>query len=725
MSTTEETDMAPESAPEENSGSSLFGFNLAMTVRYKLISAIGAIAALAVIASSIGIYSFSHIRSGFHELATKDLSAVADASGLAIQSNRVATAAVELSKASEEFDRSSAYGDLVNVVGLLEKEVGGYIKQHDGKDGASDLVSTVADLKQSLGKLDESTKARLRARTRKTDNLAELFGEHEEISRAFAPIIEASHAKTVAASKQSGEFGSPSSSGDVAGGLTKLKAALESDSTIHQLVALLVRGALTEDPDQITPVQEKINALAAKFAKGVEAVGDPNVAAKVFVVAAFADPESGLLPARRDELDAASKSAEIIQEMFFLTDQLSSSIDSMVATQRKTAQASAKKVNATMTFGQLIMAGVGLASLVLVSLIAYFVVHRGLTLRLERLIKYMKLVASGDVETEFPRSTSQDEIGDMARAVDVFRDNARERMRLAEDHEQEQERRSKHQQNVDALISGFRVQVGELLTSVTSNMSEMRSTAEILTGLADEAQGKAGEATSATESANTNVQAVASAAEELTASITEIGRQVEQATEVTDEASINVAETTEKVAGLACAAEKIGDIVSIIQGIAEQTNLLALNATIEAARAGDAGKGFAVVASEVKTLATQTGSATEEISSQIAEIQASTGDAVGAIGSISATMEKVSEYTQAIASAITEQGAATGEISHNVQEAAASAGATSENVQGLSATISETTQSAAQVEHASASVAEQADKLRQTVDRFLKEVAAA
>ena len=725
MSRMGEAAAAPEKTQEPNKRSGLFAFNLAMTIRYKLFSAIGAIAVLAVIASGVGVYSFSHIRDSFKELATNDLSAMADASGLAIQSNRVSTAAVELSKASEEFDRSSAYGDLVSVVGLLEKEVGRYVKQRSGKDGAADLVSTVASLKQSLGQLDESTKARLRARMRKTDNLAELFTEHEEISRAFVPIIEQSYSKTVAASKDTGEFGGPSSSGAVTGDLAKLKAALEADSTIHRLVAMLVRGALTDDLEQIAPIQEKINALAAKFTKDVEAVGDPNVAAKVYVVAAFADPESGLLPARRDELDAASKSAEIIQEMFFLSDQLSGSIDSMVSSRRKGAEASAENVNATMTYGQLIMAGVGLASLVLVSLIAYFVIHRGLTLRLERLIRYMKTVASGDVETEFPPSVSQDEIGDMARAVDIFRDNARDRMRLEGEQEREQASRAERQKKVETLISGFRTQVGELLTTVSSNMDEMRSTAHVLTGLADEAQGKAGEATSATDNANKNVQAVASAAEELSASISEIGRQVEQASEVTDEANTSVAQTTKKVSGLANAADKIGDIVTIIQGIAEQTNLLALNATIEAARAGDAGKGFAVVASEVKTLANQTGKATEEISSQIAEIQTSTEDAVVAIDTISATMEKVSEYTQAIASAITEQGAATGEISHNVQEAAASSGATSENVQELSATVLETTQSAAQVENASESVAAQAGKLQQTVDTFLKEVAAA
>lgn len=721
MSRIAEAAAAPDKRQEPKTRSGLFGFKLAMTIRYKLISAIGAIAVLAVIASGVGVYSFSQIRVSFKELATNDLSAMADASGLAIQSNRVSTAAVELSKASEEFDRSSAYGDLANVVGLLEKEVSRYAKQRSGKDGATGLVSTVASLKQSLGQLDESTKARLRARTRKTDNLAELFSEHEEISRAFAPIIEQSYSKAATASKDTSEFGSPSSSGGVKGSLARLKAALEADSTVQRLVAMLVRGALTDEMDQISRIQEKINTLAAKFTKDVEAVGDPNVAAKVFVVATFADPESGLLSARRDELDAASKSAEIIQEMFFLSVQLSGSIDSMVSSRHKAAQASAENVNATMTYGQLIMAGVGLASLVLVSLIAYFVIHRGLTLWLERLIRYMKTVASGDMETTFPPSMSQDEIGDMGRAVDIFRDNALDRLRLAG----EQASRAERQKKVDALISSFRTQVGELLTSVTSNMDEMRSTAHILTGLADEAKGKAGEATSATENANMNVQAVASAAEELTASISEIGRQVQQATDVTNEANASVEQTTEKVTGLASAADKIGDIVTIIQDIAEQTNLLAVNATIEAARAGDAGKGFAVVASEVKTLASQTAKATEEISSQISEIQASTGDAVFAIGSISITMEKVSEYTQAIASAISEQGAATGEISQNVQEAATSAGSTSENVQDLSTTVSETTQSAAQVENASESVAAQARELQRTVDTFLKEVAPA
>ena len=767
-------------------------FNSSISIRYKLLFAIGTVAALTLIAAGASIYSFSQIRNSFNLLAHQGIAAIADASKLAVRSTRVATAAVDISKAKDEYDRSSAQGELVDVVENLENEVQKFIAEYAAEVDTSGITKSVKALKSSLTKLGQTTKNRLSVRTRKDENLAELFREHEYISKSFLPVIDDAYFEAVVATDSGGggeavetlenmkkrlatfrsaveiylkavialekdpkntekqeqlkkadnayfdavmalettdktDKGKTTSEPDTgaADHLNKLKTALEADSTLHQMVALLVRGALTDDESELIPLQDKITAFAAKLLAGVEKIGDADIAAKMYVVDAFSDPESGLLAERREELEATRISNEIISEMFFLSSQLSSSIDSMIAGQRTATAKNAQAMDSLMTNSQMLLITVVVVSLIVVALITYFVVHIGLTKPLEFLISAMGKVAGGDTELDLPGGSRKDEIGAMIRAVRVFRDNAIARARMSSEQERSQADRAERQTRIDNLVTEFREGVGDLLNSVAGDVDEMKNTATLLTSIAADTTAKAGSATEASQDAYSNVQTVASAAEQLTGSITEITRQVEEAADVVNQAEENVRSTTDKVSSLATSADKIGDIVSMIQDIAEQTNLLALNATIEAARAGDAGKGFAVVASEVKSLANQTAKATEEISSQISEIQGSTSDAVNAIQGIAETMETINKYTSNISTSVEQQNAATGEISQSVQQAAAGARTVSDNMEGLSASVSETTQSAAHVENASTSVADQADKLRSTVDKFLENVAAA
>ncbi len=344
---------------------------------------------------------------------------------------------------------------------------------------------------------------------------------------------------------------------------------------------------------------------------------------------------------------------------------------------------------------------------------------------IRQLTGQMATLAEGDTEVTVSGTRRGDEVGEMARTVEVFRENAIERARLEAESAKEHERQDARRERIEELISGFREEVGGLLESMNDNMGQMRETAQVLAGIAEQTAGQASNVASASEEASTNVQTVATAAEELSASISEISRQVSETTSFVSEATDGARSTNDNVAGLAEMAQRIGDVVNLIQDIAEQTNLLALNATIEAARAGERGKGFAVVASEVKTLAGQTAKATEDISQQISAIQGSTGGAVDAIKAIATKMEEVNNYTATIAAAVEEQGAATDEISRNVREAASGTESVVENVSGLNSAAGETSQSATQVEQVSRDAAEQTERLRGVVDRFLKEVAAA
>ncbi|WP_170182181.1 methyl-accepting chemotaxis protein [Phreatobacter stygius] len=337
----------------------------------------------------------------------------------------------------------------------------------------------------------------------------------------------------------------------------------------------------------------------------------------------------------------------------------------------------------------------------------------------------MLALAGGDHGRAVPSTGRSDEIGAMARSVEVFRTNAIERERLEADTLSDAAARRARQVKVDALVRDFSDSIGAVLQGVGDNARQMEATARTLTGIAASASGQANDAAGASKQASANVQSVAAASEELSASINEIAAQIAQTNDVVVRASREAEGANERVKALADAAGRIGQVLGLIRDIAEQTNLLALNATIEAARAGEAGRGFAVVASEVKSLAGQTAKATEEIAAQINSVQQETGTAVKTIEAIAGTMGEVASYAAAVAAAIEQQRAATGEISQNVQAAATGTAQVVDNITGVTEASGETNQSAEQVLVAARSLSEQAGSLGRSIENFLSEVRAA
>ncbi|MFZ5738058.1 methyl-accepting chemotaxis protein [Rhodopseudomonas thermotolerans] len=338
----------------------------------------------------------------------------------------------------------------------------------------------------------------------------------------------------------------------------------------------------------------------------------------------------------------------------------------------------------------------------------------------------MGRLAQNDLTVDVPHADRRDEIGKMAGAVQVFKDNAI-RVRQLEAEQQEAERRQAEQRRVEmmTMANGFEAAVGEIVNTVSSASTELEASASTLTQAADRAQHLSSTVAAASEEASTNVQSVASATEELSSSISEISRQVQDSARIAADAVNQARSTDDRVSELSKAATRIGDIIELINTIAGQTNLLALNATIEAARAGEAGRGFAVVASEVKALAEQTAKATGEISQQISGIQAATNDSVTAIKQITGTIEQLSEIASTIAAAVEEQGAATQEISRNVQQAAQGTQQVSSNVIDVQRGATETGSASAQVLSSAQSLAKDSTRLKSEVSRFLDNVRAA
>jgi len=368
----------------------------------------------------------------------------------------------------------------------------------------------------------------------------------------------------------------------------------------------------------------------------------------------------------------------------------------------------------------------GAVAAVLIAILIAAWVGRGLARPIVALQGAMRAITSGQHDVVVPGGNRRDEIGSMARAVEVFKDSLVEtgRLRAAQEDQRiasEKERRS----TVLALAERFETGVGGVVNAVGAASTELRNTAESMARTAEEATKQTTAVADASEEASANAQAVAAAIEELNASINEIAQQVNESAQVAGHAAQQANQTNAEVQGLALAAQKIGDVVKLISEIAAQTNLLALNATIEAARAGDAGRGFAVVASEVKALASQTSKATDEISAQVGAIQSATRTSVEAIDGITRTIGKVNEIASAIASAVEEQGAATREIAHNVSQAAKGTGEVSANIVGVRDAARETGIAADQVVSSAAELSQNGETLKAQVDAFLREVRAA
>jgi methyl-accepting chemotaxis protein len=374
---------------------------------------------------------------------------------------------------------------------------------------------------------------------------------------------------------------------------------------------------------------------------------------------------------------------------------------------------------------RLTVATVGSAFLAVLAL-AFAIVQFGVVRPIDRLKAVMEAFATGDFKAAVPGADRGDEIGGMARTVQVFKTNGLEVERL-KNEQQAIEQRAAEQRKAEMgrIANDFERAVGEIVHTVSSASTELEASAGTLTSTSARSQERTTAVAAASEEASANVQSVASATEEMTSSITEISRQVQESARIAGDAVYQAQKTNDRVAELAKAASRIGDVVDLINTIAGQTNLLALNATIEAARAGEAGRGFAVVASEVKALAEQTGRATGEIGQQITGIQTATQESVAAIKEIGNTISKMSEIASTIASAVEEQGAATQEISRNVQQAAQGTQQVSSNIVDVQHGVSETGSASAQVLSAAQSLSRDSNRLKDEVGKFLNTVRAA
>ncbi|HXL69274.1 MAG TPA: methyl-accepting chemotaxis protein [Xanthobacteraceae bacterium] len=697
----------------------------AFGVNAKLQLAFGAVAFLTVVAATVAIVSFSATEQSFHRIADRDVPVMTDAMRLSLTSGEMSTAAARFVSAKVAADQKT----MAAVIAAKSDELKIVMARLRGAGGDTPAFAVVEAVSKRLDANLRALEAAISERSQLRADLSAALGAvhkaHARISEKLTPIVDDSYFDLVLQTEEAAKRPVQPGRGQAQNLIDELRNALAITAYSHLITSLIGEASISEEAASLVPIQERFAAAADHLTRASATLADGEIKKLAAALLAFGQGPASVFALRGKELVADRRADRTVTENTEIQRELDAAVSALVVEAEGGMKQGTAQLVRDLDRNRTLLVIVAIISVLVAAGIGVFYVQRRLIRRLTSIGEAMRRLSSGEVELAVPAIKDRDEIGAMARTLEVFRAGEIERRGLAGREQAEQAAQRARAALIEEMINGFRATVTGVIGAVTGNIARMETTARTLSTIAGEADQQARAVSVASEATSSNVHVVAAATEELGASIREISEQAAQANEVVARAA-QVAQSTDQLVGqLADGANRIGDVVMLIRSIAEQTNLLALNATIEAARAGESGRGFAVVAAEVKTLAHQTAKATEEIAAQVSAIQGSTTETVEAIRSIKSVMDDIRRFAATIASAVEEQSVSTQEISRNVQQAAGGATELTANMTTVTVAIKETNRSASEVLEASSELTSQAGKLESAVDAFLRKVAAA
>ena len=700
-----------------------------LKVKTKLMLAVGSIVSTTLLASLVGWLSFDGVSSAFDQISKKSIPQMSIALELSETATNIASSAPALITVKSQQEKNDVFSSLLEKEASLDNLIVALNESGFDPETSKLLEKTSKELKDNLSGLNSSVAQQLDLNSRSLALMNELLATKWEFDGIVEPYQSAAR-KTVEDTIDA-SFGSTDVTNqliEILISVTRSQVSSSLQVDTNQIFSLLAEVATHQEQELIEAAQKKVKEAARRNKDNISLINDDisQEAIKIRDLTKKLDAlllgEENVFTLRIAQLSENDNSNQLLTKNAELSQQLKSLVDKIASSAEDGAITSVSLSNNAIVDGKIWLLVILGISIALAAAVMYFVVSKMIISRLVSLSEAMKEISEGDLSIEVPTG-QQDEIGEMASALNVFKENAQHVERLRNEREEAKAlAEQKRKEEMDALADQFNIRVKGIVSSVQTSVSQLGQTAQEMNATANQAQQQSSQASEASSDVSINVESVAAASEELTASIEEISRQTSMAATASREVSTDAQATNQAVDSLSEAAEKIGAVVDLISEIADQTNLLALNATIEAARAGDAGKGFAVVASEVKNLATQTGTATDDISAQVTTIRDTVSVAATAITKVTKAVGNVDEITAGIAAAVTEQTSATGEMSRNVRLAADGTSRVSKNIGDVMRASEETGQAAGVVLNSSEQLTAELLSLSKEVDDFMLEI---